>query len=147
SGTCDGAAVRPVRASVRSNACTNAGYDGWPTDLLQTGSMKPRPETRRMTMRKSIVLALLGLTLASVGAFADKAGDEACKFSDMNKVNAHLDKHVTYPMKGKEIKAQCQKEMPDEFTKEERACVARKLKDDQEYKNADAVRRALGLIK
>ena len=102
-------------------------------------------------MKKLMVAGLvsLGLVLGSSGAFADKTekAGKGCTFSDMNKVNEHLEKHVTYPMKGKDIKVLCQKEMPDEFTKTERACVTKKLKDDQEYKSADEVRQALGLTK
>lgn len=96
-------------------------------------------------MKRSVVAALLavGLVLASAGAFADKA----CKFSDPAKLKEHIEKHITYPAKGKDIKEACKKEIPDEFTKAERACVAKKLKDGTEYKSADEVMKALGVQK
>ena len=86
----------------------------------------------------------LGLAIASGDALA-KGAATACKFSDAKKLSEHLDKHISYPAKGKDIKAACQKELPDEFTKAERACVTTKLKDDQEYKSAEDVRKALGV--
>ena len=86
----------------------------------------------------------LGLAIASGDALA-KGAATACKFSDAKKLSEHLDKHISYPAKGKDIKAACQKELPDEFTKAERACVTTKLKDDQQYKSAEDVRKALGV--
>jgi len=98
-------------------------------------------------MKNWVVAAIvaMGLAFASSGALAKTS--KACKFADVKTLNEHLEKHVTYPAKGKDIKAACVQEMPDEFTKAERACVTKKLKDDQEYQNADAVRAALGLKK
>ncbi len=64
---------------------------------------------------------------------------------DAAKLKEHLEKHVTYPAKGKDIKEACKKEMPDEFTAQERSCVDSKLKSDTEYKNAADVMKALGV--
>jgi hypothetical protein len=73
------------------------------------------------------------------------ADDAACKYSDMNKLKDHLEKHVKYPATGKAIKAACVKEWPDEFTPAERACTNKHLKDGTEYKNAGEVQKALGV--
>ena len=86
----------------------------------------------------------LGLLVAHSGAFAGKAAPKAC-FADAAKAKEHLEKHVTYPAKGKDIKAACKKEMPDEFTKAERACANKKIKDKTEYRSAEDVEKALGL--
>lgn len=92
---------------------------------------------------KTMIGAVLGLLLASGGAFAK--GDKACEFKDHAKLKEHLQTHVTYPAKGKAIKEACKKEMPDEFAKSEKACITKKLKNNTEYKNADEVMRALGV--
>ena len=99
-------------------------------------------------MKKLILVGLVaaGLSLASGAAIA-KASGAACKFADVKTLNEHLDKHVTYPAKGKDIKAACVKELPDEFTKAERGCIVKKLKDNKEYSSADEVRTALGVKK
>jgi len=89
--------------------------------------------------------AVLCLSLASVGLEA-QAGEE-CQLTDLSALNKHLEMHVTYPATGKEIKESCRKEMPDEFTDNERACLTSSLGDDQKFQNADAVRTALGLGK
>ena len=96
-------------------------------------------------MKKTLVSGLLfiGLQLAAAGAYAAEGG--ACKFSDADKLKAHLETHVKYPIKGEDLKAACVKEMPDEFTKAERACVGKKLKDNLEYKSAAEVYKALGV--
>lgn len=92
---------------------------------------------------KTMIGAVLGLLLASGGAFAK--GNKACEFKDAEKLKEHLQTHVTYPAKGKDIKEACRKEMPDEFAKAEKACIARKLKNNAEYKNAEEVMEALGV--
>lgn len=95
-------------------------------------------------MKKTIGTALcLGLLAASASAFAK--GDKACVFADTAKLKEHLEMHVTYPAKGKAIKEACKKEMPDEFAKSEKACIARKLKNNVEYKDASEVMKALGV--
>ncbi|HKD40154.1 MAG TPA: hypothetical protein VKB87_07685 [Myxococcaceae bacterium] len=95
-------------------------------------------------MRK-LVISVLAIGSLLVGSAANAAGNSACKFSDVAKLKEHLEKHVTYPAKGKDIKEACKKEMPDEFTAQERSCVDSKLKSDSEYKNAGDVMKALGV--
>lgn len=95
-------------------------------------------------MKKTIGTALcLGLLAASGSAFAK--GGKACVFADTAKLKQHLETHVTYPAKGKAIKEACKKEMPDEFAKSEKACIAKKLKNNVEYKDAGEVMKALGV--
>ncbi len=97
-------------------------------------------------MKTMIASALcLGLLLASGRAFAAKPSAKACAVSDVAKLKEHLEKHVTYPAKGKTIKEACKKEMPDEFPKSEKTCIAKKLKNSVEYKSADEVLKALGV--
>ena len=93
-------------------------------------------------MRKIIGTALLLCSLVSGKSFADGA---ACKFAAVDKLKEHLETHIKYPATGKAIKAACVKEMPDEFTKEERACCNKHLKDGTEYKSAADVEKALGV--
>jgi hypothetical protein len=56
-----------------------------------------------------------------------------------------LDNHVKFPATGKVIKESCKTEMPDEFSKEQRAYLDSKLKDDTIYKNPAEVISALKL--
>lgn len=86
----------------------------------------------------------LGLLLASGSVYAAKA-PKACAVSDVAKLKEHFEKHVTYPAKGKAIKAACKKEMPGEFPKSEHACIDKKLKNGVEYKSAEEVYKALGI--
>ncbi len=93
-------------------------------------------------MKNSIRTLFFVATLAFASAAFAKG---ACKFSDAAKLKEHVSNHITYPAKGKDIKMACKKEMPDEFTKAERACAESKIKDKTEYKNADEVLKALGV--
>lgn len=94
-------------------------------------------------MKIIIGAALVLAALATVNAFAK--GDRACEFKDMAKLQEHLQTHVTYPAKGKDIKEACKKEMPNEFAKSEKACIVKKLKNNTEYKTAEDVMTALGV--
>jgi hypothetical protein len=67
------------------------------------------------------------------------------KWGDPNNLKEHLDKHVTFPATGKVIKEACKTELPDEFSKEQRAYLDVMLKDDVTYKNAADVMAALNL--
>ena len=98
-------------------------------------------------MKKLIVASMVaaGFALASGAAMA-KTG-AGCKFADAKTLNEHLETHIKYPASGKDIKAACVKELPDEFTSKERGCITKKLKDDTTYKSADEVRTALGVSK
>lgn len=70
-----------------------------------------------------------------------------CHWKDEVKLRAHLNDHIKYPATGKLIKETCMKEMPDEFSKEERDCLTNKLPDTKEYKTMDEVLMDLGLKK
>ena len=83
------------------------------------------------------------------GAFAgDKKTDMKpgkCTFANVERVKSHASEHIKYPTKGKDIKEVCKKEWPDEFTKEEWACIDASVKDDKEYKSAAEVLKAFGV--
>jgi hypothetical protein len=99
--------------------------------------------------QKKLVVSLVCAT-AVVLALAGVAGaktEKACKWSDEAKLRSHLSMHVTYPSTGKAIKEACKKEMPDEFTKDERNCFEAKIQDKTEYKTADDVMTAVGITK
>ena len=89
------------------------------------------------------------LVMAMVAAFAwtgmAYGAGKACKFSDEAKLKDHLKTHVTYPATGQEIRDACKKEMPDEFSKEEHACVDGKIKPDAKFKSADEVLKVIGV--
>ena len=93
-------------------------------------------------MKKSLGILFFVSTIA-VAAAAFAKGE--CKFSDVAKLKDHVSTHIKYPAKGKDIKQACKKEIPDEFTKAERACTASKIKDTTEYKDAAEVLKALGV--
>jgi len=98
-------------------------------------------------MKMSVAWAVLCLSFmaASGWAFAAKTAAKSCQFSDVAKLKSHVEKHISYPAKGKAIKQACKKEMPDEFSKAERACVEKKLKNNVEYKSSADVLKALGV--
>jgi hypothetical protein len=56
-----------------------------------------------------------------------------------------LGKEGDFPATGKAIKDSCKKEMPDEFSKEQRAYIDSKLKGDTTYNNPEEVLSALNL--
>lgn len=85
-------------------------------------------------------IAASGMFLASMNVYA-----KACTFADANKVKEHIQTHITYPMSGKDIKAACVKEMPNEFSSEEHACIEKNIKDKKTYKNSKEVAKALGV--
>lgn len=82
--------------------------------------------------------------LFTIPAFA-KGG--ACRLSNVDALNKHLATHVSYPVKGKDLKQACKKEMPDEFSKADRACLESKIKNNVEYKSSDQVLAAVGAKK
>ncbi len=58
---------------------------------------------------------VLGIVLVAGGAALAEAPSKAaaaCKWSDVNKLKTHVQKHITYPADGKAVKAACKKEMP-----------------------------------
>lgn len=93
---------------------------------------------------KMIIGTALCLAVAVAGSAYAK-GDKACEFKDAAKIQEHLQTHVTYPAKGKDIKEACKKEMPNEFAKSEKACITKRLKNNTEYKSAEEVMKALGV--
>jgi hypothetical protein len=86
--------------------------------------------------------AVLLFSLVSGTAFADGG---VCKYSNVDRLKEHLEKHINYPATGKAIKAACVKEWPDEFTTTERACCNKTLKDATEFKSAAEVEKLLGV--
>ncbi len=91
---------------------------------------------------------VLGIVLTAGGAALAEAPSKAaatCKWSDVNKLKTHVQKHITYPADGKAVKAACKKEMPDEFSKEERACFESKVDDSAQFKSAADVLKLLGV--
>ncbi|MBI2790218.1 MAG: hypothetical protein HYX59_16230 [Elusimicrobia bacterium] len=94
---------------------------------------------------KTMIGSMLCLGLLAAAGSASAKDDKACSFKDAAKLKQHLEMHVTYPAKGKAIKEACKKEMPDEFAKSEKACIAKKLKSNAEYKDAGEVMKALGV--
>ena len=89
------------------------------------------------------VLAVLLLTVPLFALAGPKPA--ACKFADVAKLKDHVKTHITYPATGKAVKEACKKEIPDEFSKDEQACVESKIKDKTEYKTPDDVLKALGI--
>lgn len=94
---------------------------------------------------KTMIGAGLCLALLAASGSAFAKGGKACVFTDAAKLQKHLEMHVTYPAKGKAIKEACRKEMPDEFAKSEKACIAKKLKDNVTYKDSSEVMKELGV--
>lgn len=92
-------------------------------------------------MKRILVASLGAVLLLSGSAFANKA---ACKWTNPDKAKDHVKNHITYPATGKQVKESCKKEMPDEFTASERACV-NKLPDKAEYKTPEDVMKAVHL--
>jgi hypothetical protein len=67
------------------------------------------------------------------------------KWGDQTNLKEHLLSHITYPATGKVIKETCKKEIPDEFTDEQRAYLDVALKDDATFNSAAEVMTALNL--
>jgi hypothetical protein len=99
-------------------------------------------------MLASMALALGLMAMATAHADEKKAAPMTpgkCTFANAAQVKKHASDHVTYPAKGAAIKQACKKELPDEFTKAEWACIDASLKDDQEYKSSADVLKAVGV--
>ncbi len=91
-------------------------------------------------------ILLVMLVAAAPRAFAgDKMKPGKCTFAKVEQVKAHASEHIKYPAKGKDIKLACKKELPNEFTKEEWACLDGSVKDDKEYKSAAELLEAVGV--
>src|SRR5438045_895202 len=103
-------------------------------------------------MKRLLEAAVLALALGALAtAHADEKKAPAaemkpgkCTFANQAQLKKHATEHITYPAKGSAIKQACKKELPDEFTKAEWACFDASVKDDQEYKSAGEVLKAVG---
>jgi len=97
------------------------------------------------------MLLLAFVASAPVALAGDKDKKETamkpgkCTFAKVDQVKKHATEHIKYPAKGKDIKQACKKELPDEFSKAEWACMDSSVKDDQEYKNAGELLKAIGV--
>jgi hypothetical protein len=69
----------------------------------------------------------------------------SCTFANVAQVKKHAGEHIKFPAKGAAVKQACKKELPDEFSKDEWACIDASVKDDQEYKSAADVLAAVGV--
>jgi len=95
-------------------------------------------------MKTRILVSLVALFAISLsGVSVSYAAD--FDWGDTAALKEHLDNHVKFPATGKGIKESCKTEMPDEFSKEQRAYLDSKLKDDTTYKNPGEVLSALNL--
>jgi hypothetical protein len=93
---------------------------------------------------KTKVLATLIAALFTIGVSGISVSYAAeFKWGDTTSLKEHLDSHVKFPATGKVIKESCKVEMPDEFTKAQRAYLDSKLGDDTTYKSAVEVLSAL----
>jgi hypothetical protein len=92
-----------------------------------------------------------GLVIVATAYAGDKPGDKKaaamtpgkCTFAKAD-VKKHASEHIKYPAKGSAIKQACKKEWPEEFSKEEWACIDASIKDGLEYKSANEVLKAIG---
>jgi len=104
-------------------------------------------------MKRKILVSLIAALFAtglsdlsiSYAAEPEVATVKDFKWGDQTNLKEHLLKHVTFPATGKVIKETCKKELPDEFTKEQRAYLDAALKNDTTYNNAAEVMSALNL--
>jgi hypothetical protein len=97
----------------------------------------------------SLIAALFATGLSglsvSYAAESEVVSMKEFKWGDQSALQEHLDKHVTFPATGKVIKETCKIEIPDEFSKEQRAYLDAMLMDDATYKNSAEVISALNL--
>ena len=89
------------------------------------------------------ILALAFTATTSIALADMKPGQ--CTFSDAEKVKKHAAEHIKYPATGKDVKAACKKQWPDEFSKAEWACFDASVKDDKSYASAGDVLKAVGV--
>ena len=105
-------------------------------------------------MKKTILVSLIAAALfgtgwsdLSIGYASDSevATAKDFKWGDQTNLKEHLLSHITYPATGKVIKETCKKEIPDEFTDEQRVYLDAALKDDATFNSAAEVMTALKL--
>ena len=95
-------------------------------------------------MKTRILVGLIAMFAVSLSGLSVSYADEF-KWGDTTALKTHLNNHVTFPATGKDIKESCKGEMPDEFTKEQRAYFDAKIKDDTTYKSPEEVLSAMNL--
>lgn len=109
---------------------------------------------KKTKWQKPLVLSVASMMAVispmTVGADDAKYGNDKdkpliCTWKDEAKLRTHLRSHVTYPATGQQIEEACNKQMPDEFSLKEKACLEAKLDDDKLYRSADEVLRDLDL--
>jgi len=96
-------------------------------------------------MKTKIIVSLIA-ALFAIG-FSGLSVSYAAEFEwgDTTALREHLDSHVKFPATGKVIKESCKNEMPDEFSKQQRAYLGSNLKDDTTYNDSAEVLAALKL--
>jgi hypothetical protein len=95
-------------------------------------------------MKTRILVGLIAMFAVSLSGLSVSYADEF-KWGDTTVLKTHLTDHVKFPATGKDIKESCKQEMPDEFTKEQRAYFDAKIKDDKTYNSAAEVLSAMNL--
>lgn len=96
-------------------------------------------------MKAKILVSFIATLIAIGFSGLSVSYAEEFEWGDPVVLKEHLDKHVKFPATGKVIKESCKEEMPDEFSKEQRAYFDAKLKDDTNYQNAAEVLSALNV--
>ena len=96
-------------------------------------------------MKTRILVSLIAVVGFSLSSLSVGYADEF-KWGDTTVLKAHLNDHVKFPATGKVIKESCKQEMPDEFTKDQRAYLESKIKDDTTYKTPEEVLSAMDLL-
>ena len=94
-------------------------------------------------MKRILISATMVFAVATAYAADTKMTPGKCTFAKSD-VKKHASEHIKYPAKGAAIKQACKKEWPDEFSKDEWACIDASIKDDQEYKSPSEVLKAIG---
>jgi hypothetical protein len=120
----------------------------WSFSAISFGA-EQQGETMKINILLSLIAALFAMGLSdlsiSYAAEPEVATVKDFKWGDQTNLKEHLLKHVTFPATGKVIKETCKNEIPDEFSKEQRAYLEAALKDDTTYNNSAEVMSALNL--
>ena len=123
-------------------------YHVWPVSAISFGA-EQQGETMNIKILVSLIAALFATGLSdlsiSYAAEPEVATVKDFKWGDQTNLKEHLLKHVTFPATRKVIKETCKNEIPDEFSKEQRAYLEASLKDDAVYNNSEEVMSALNL--
>jgi hypothetical protein len=104
-----------------------------------------REETNKEeAMKTRILVGLIAMFAVSLSGLSVSYADEF-KWGDTAVLKTHLNEHVEFPATGKVIKESCKQEMPNEFTKEQRAYFGAKIEDGKTYNSPAEVLSALNL--